>query len=140
MDVLTVVESIKHKFAESGGRSVTIPLQKGEAFTAELTDHGINASNLHDSPFLPWVVFQEAICVLIRNGGKAERGDAMKARLGEAALSLDSVEGHVALVVYGKRPGEFVFRRIAPIAAILTWAGICKHVPKQLVLVEFQKA
>jgi hypothetical protein len=140
MDALTVVESIKHKFAESGGRSATIPLPKGKPFTAELTDQGINVSNLDHQPFLPWAVFQEAICVLIRNSGKAERGDAMKARLGEAALSLDSVEGHVALVVYGKRPGEFVFRRIAPIAAILTWAGICKTVPKKLVLLDFRKA
>ena len=48
-------------------------------------------------------------------------------KLGEEKLPLNSVEGHVASQIYGKQPGEWVFRRITPIAAILVWAGICEH-------------
>jgi hypothetical protein len=66
-------------------------------------------------------------------GGAARRGDAMNARLGEAGLPLDSVEARVAQVVYGKQPGETVFRRITPIACILIWAQICDPQPGQLV-------
>ena len=136
MDSLTVIESIKNKFEASGSQIASIPLQRGNPFTASLNDKGIDVSNLDNQPFLPWAVFQEAICVLIRNGGEAKRGNAMRARLGARGLPLDSVEGHIALVVYGKRPGEFVFRRIAPIAAILTWAGICENARGKLVLLD----
>ena len=66
-------------------------------------------------------------------GGAARRGDAMNARLGAAGLPLDSVEGRVAQVVYGKQTGETVFRRITPIACILIWAGICDPEPGQVV-------
>lgn len=74
---------------------------------------------------------------MIRNRGKAKRGRAMRSRLGDPDLALDSVEGHVAHVVYGKRVGEVVFRRITPIACILIWAGICEAKPNELSLLDF---
>ena len=131
MDVVRAVEIIKHKFAEAGHHT-QIPLLKGDSFTADLSDEGVKVDNLGSQSLLPWAVFQEAICLLIRNGGRAERGNAMGATLGEKRLSLDSVEGHIAHVVYGKRPGDAVFRRISPIACILIWAGICEPAPNEL--------
>ena len=74
------------------------------------------------------------MCVLIRNGGRADRGDAMGSKLGDEGLTVDSIEGHIALVIYNKRPGDTVFRRITPIACILVWAGICRTEPHQLVM------
>lgn len=137
MNVTQAVEDIKRKFAEAGSPA-DIPLLKGGgSFTAELTEGGIRVSNLGNEPFLPWAVFQEAVCVLIRNGGRAARGDAMNGRLGDKRLPLDSVEGHIAHVVYGKRLGDSVFRRITPVACILIWAGICDHAPRELVLRHF---
>lgn len=133
MNSIEVVETIKRKFTETGHR-VSIPLQRGGIFTAEITDDGIIVDNLGNQPLLPWVVFQEAVCVMLRNYGRAERGNAMNAKLGEPALSLDSVEGHIAHVVYGKRVGETVFRRISPIAGILVWAGVCTSAPNELIL------
>lgn len=133
MNVIQAVSTIKHKFALAG-HTVQIPLLKGGHFTAEITDEGIKVDNLGNQPLLPWAVFQEAVCVLIRNGDRAERGDAMGSKLGERGLSEDSIEGHIALVVYNKRPGETVFRRITPVACILIWAGICRAEPHELVL------
>lgn len=133
MNVIQAVEAIKNRFVETGSPAL-IPLLKGEDFIAELTEEGVKVSNLGNQPLLPWAVFQEAICVLIRNGGRAERGNAMEAKLGEDDLPLDSVEGHIAHVVYGKRPDEFVFRRITPISCILIWAGICEAGPHELIL------
>ncbi len=54
------------------------------------------------------------------------RRDAMNATPGDADLSLDSIEGHVANAVYGKQVGESVLRRISTIACILIWARICR--------------
>ena len=134
MDVRGAVDAIKRKFAETGSPTQVPKLRGQDPFTAELADEGVMVSNLHVQPFLPWAAFQETICVLIRNDGRARRGDAMNSRLGEPGLALDSVEGHVAHVVYGKRAGDSVFRRITPIACILIWAGICEAAPGELVL------
>jgi hypothetical protein len=133
MNVIQVVEAIRRKFAQTGSPA-QIPLLRDGSFTAELLEDGIRVSNLGGQPLLPWAAFQEAACVLIRNGGRAERGDAMGDKLGSPGLPIDSIEGHVAHVVYGKRQGDTVFRRVTPIACILIWAGICEPAPNELIL------
>lgn len=134
MNIMKGVERIKDKFSVSGN-PVAIPLLRGNRrFTAELVDGGILVSNLGSQPFLPWEVFQEAICVLIRSGGIAQRGNAMSHKLGEPELSFDSIEGHIAQIVYGKKRGDTVFRRITPIACILIWAGVCSAAPGKVIL------
>jgi hypothetical protein len=127
------VTTMRHKL-EASGRRAQIPLLKGGCFNAELTDKGIEVDNLGNQPLLPWAVFEETVSLLASNGGRAKRGDAMGCRLGEPGLPVDSVEGHIASVVYNRRPGDTVFRRITPVACILIWAGICRAVPRELVL------
>ena len=129
MDSNEVVTAIRSKFSVTGNPAQISLLKGTGTFLAELTVTGIRVDNLGTQPFLPWAVFQEAIIVLIRNGGRAERGNAMNYKLGESGLSLDSIEGHIAYVVYGKSKGDSIFRRITPIACILIWAGVCKAEP-----------
>jgi len=136
MNVIRTIEILKNKFTEVGS-PIDIPLLKGGAFRASTKGDGVIVDNLGSQPFLPWPVFQEAICVLIRNGGSALRGDAMQSKLGDPGLPLDSVEGHIAHVVYGKKFGDTVFRRITPISCILIWAGICRAEPHKLILCDF---
>jgi hypothetical protein len=133
MNVMLAVEIIKHRFAETGSPA-QIPLLRNGSFTASLRDDGIEVSNLRAQPVLPWAAFQEAVCVLIRNSNRAKRGNVMGNKLGDPGLTTDSVEGHVAYVVYGKHAGDTVFRRITPIACILIWAGICEAAPNELIL------
>jgi hypothetical protein len=133
MDGIKVVEAIKSRFQDTGSPA-NIPMQTQGSFKAKLTNEGVLVDNLGGPPFLPWIVFQEAICVLIRNDGRAALGDATYARLGSAELSLDSIEGHIAQVVYGKKVGDPVFGRIAPIADILIWAGVCGMAQNELIL------
>lgn len=135
MNIIEGVETTKRRFAETGSPT-QIPKLRNGSFTAEIRADGIWVDNLGGEPHLPWAVFQEAICVLIRNGGRARRGNAMRPRLGDADLSLDSIEGHIAHVVYGKHPGQSVFRRITPVACILIWAGVCRAEPGELILCE----
>ena len=127
MDNVTkkTIQRIRAKFA--GKNTATVPAQRGAFFTARLRENGIDVSNLNNLPFLPWAVFGETVKFLVAQGGVAPRGDAMKDRLGEEKLPLDSVEGHIASVLYGIKPGHWAFRRITPIAAILVWAGICEN-------------
>ncbi|MFC2026325.1 hypothetical protein ACFLUC_03935 [Chloroflexota bacterium] len=135
MDSNEVVTAIRSKFSVTGSPAKVPYIGRTGSFTAELTGTGIRVDNLGTQPFLPWAVFQEAINVIIRNGSRAERGNAMNYKLGESGLPLDSIEGHIAQVVYGKSEGDSVFRRITPIACILIWAGVCKAEPGELVLI-----
>jgi hypothetical protein len=125
--------AIRRRFGKAHQRR-RIPLLRGGSFWAELTDGGIQVSNLHNEPLLPWAAFEETVRLLEQQGGRATRGSAMEGKLGEECLPLDSVEGHVARTVYGKRSGDSVLRRITPIACILIWAGVCEAAPGELVL------
>lgn len=129
-----IINIIKKKFDEVGNPA-RIPLIRGnETFKAEISEDGIIVDNLGNQPHLKWNVFTEAVSILKANGGKAIKGDAMNSRLGERGLPLDSVEGHIAHKVYGTKEGNYVFRRITPIACILIWAQICQHKPGKLIL------
>lgn len=132
----TVISIIKKKF-ETEGNPAKIPLLSGhKSFEAKFLEKGIFVSNLGSSPFLPWQVFVETVRFLQEKGGRAERGNAINHKLGESGLPIDSVEGNIALKVYGKQIGESVLRRITPVACILIWAGICQHEPNFLVIKE----
>ena len=133
MDGKSAVNIIKRKFQETSD-PVLIPLLRDGFFTAKLKDGGIAVDNLSTQPFLTWNVFIETINLLNRKGGRAVRGNAMDYRLGDTGLPLDSIEGHIAHVVYGKQIGDIIFRRISPIAAILIWAGVCESAPGELIL------
>ncbi len=129
------IRKIKQKFEEYGG-SAQIPNQKNAYFSAEMVDGGIMVDNLGSQPFLPWEVFEEAVNLLVKKGGRAEKGDAMMGRLGNEKLPRSSIEGHVAASVYSRKTGQSVFRRITPLTCILVWAGVCKTYPNGLALIE----
>ena len=116
------------------GRVMIIPMQNEDTFSAVMVDGGVIVSNLGNQPFLPWEVFTETVSLLIREGGSADKGNVMGHRFGSDELPVNSVEGHVARAVFGKRNGDSVFRRISPIANILVWSGICVNEPGKLAL------
>jgi hypothetical protein len=123
---MDIADRIRARFEAHGG-VVSIPLQKGDPFMARLTPTGIEVSNLGTQPFLPWAVFEETVKLPESQGGRAKKGDCMGPKLGSERLPLDSVEGQIAAIVYGKKTGDSVFRRVTPTAAILEWAGICEN-------------
>lgn len=133
MDGDTSVIIIKKRLSEKGGSGI-IPNQRGGTFKAKLVTGGIEVDNLGSQPFLPWQVFQESVNILIRKHGVAKRGNAMNSKLGSEGLQFDSIEGHIAAVVYNKKAGDSVFRRITPITCILKWAGICELRPGKVIL------
>ena len=106
LDSETVVEIIRSKFVEEG-KPVQIPLQRKRSFGATLKEGGIKVTNLGTQPFLPWAIFKETIKLLQVSDGCAERGDAMSAKLGKTKLPFNSIEGHIAHVVYNKKEGGY---------------------------------
>lgn len=81
MNTLEVVDVLREKFSATGNPTQIPNLRGSGSFTCELLDTGIEVDNLGNQSFLPWAVFQETMCVLIRNGGRAERGNAMNYKL-----------------------------------------------------------
>ncbi len=130
------LEVIQTQFAKANG-SAEIPLLKaGQSFQAEIQDSGIKVGNLGGQPLIPWEAFIETIRLLESQGGRSLPGDAIKGKLGDERLPLDSIEGHLAAEVFGKSIGKSVFRRISSIRGILIWTGICQVDGKYLSLVK----
>lgn len=134
MESSKVIKRIKEKFDKSGNPS-KVPLLRGvKFFKAKYISEGIEVDNFGRKPFLPWIVFTETVSLLEKSGGEALKGNAMDSKLGDRKLPLNSVEGHIANLVYGIQPGNSVFRRITPVACILIWSGLCMSISNKLSL------
>ncbi|MCR4956557.1 MAG: DUF2089 domain-containing protein [Lachnospiraceae bacterium] len=127
-DESKALRQIKKKLNEAGGLA-TISLPRGQDFQIYYEEYGngICATNLPSNRVLTWKAFDCVMEVLNQNGGKAPKGNAMKAKLGEPGLTLDTVEGYVAFHAYGAKKGDSVLRTISSLSAILEWAGVCRN-------------
>lgn len=110
---------------------LVIELQGGGSFNVQpvFQDNvltGVTVTNLGKQPFLPMLVFEATIELLLHAPDhKAIKGSARKGKLGFDFLPMDSVEGHVAFTIYGKQIDDSVFQRITPISRILGTANVC---------------
>lgn len=127
-DESSAVRAIKEKLNQSGGL-VSLPLTRGTHFHIyyEEFGNGLHATNLPAKFTIPWAAFDAAVRLLYQKGGQAKKGNAMKFRLGEEGLTLDTIEGYVASAVFHGKTGSSVLRIITPLSAILEWAGICQN-------------
>lgn len=132
--MIDISNIIKEKLVNNEGRVEVSLLKANKSFHIQLIDGGIMVNNLKNDPFLEWKVFEKAVELLEVEGGIALKGDAMRSRLGEEGLPINSIEGYIAKEVYGKNNGDSVFRRISPIVNILIWVGVCKNGKEKLLL------
>lgn len=126
------LENLKERIKSIPQGGITIPTQSGEFTMHAVIDRGnvlgVAVDNLGNEPFLPFDVFVVALSLLeASEQTQVEKGNAMNAKLGDPELTVNTVEGLVAKVVYGKNIGDSVFRRITPISRILQWANICNN-------------
>lgn len=113
---------------------ISIPKQRKGTFVAKANESGVDVDCLGTSSHLPWGVFEVVEKLLEAQSSKsAVRGSAMNAKLGDANLPIDSVEGCIALF-FQKKPGQRVLRRISPVANLLVWSGVCRHGKGVLIL------
>jgi len=129
MNPQKAIKQIQSKFSGVGSTE-QIPLMNGKSyFKATLKHDGVEVDNLGTQKFLPWKVFEETVRLLSTapDGKRRQKGNSHNGKLGDKLLPLDSIEGHIAAKVYGKPEGKSVFRRISPVAALLSWASICDN-------------
>ena len=106
-----------------------IPLSRGSSFQIYYEEYGtgIHATNIPSNKVLIWQAFEDAIALLKKKGGRAIKGNAMKGKLGDRYLPLDSVEGYIAYHTFHVKKGETTLRFISALSSILEWSGYCKN-------------
>ena len=80
-------------------------------------------------------VFDDIVELLIKQGGRAKKGNGRNYKLGEPGCEENTVVGTIALH-RGRTIGESVFDPVFVMAAILEWAGIAKNGRGELILTE----
>ena len=65
---------------------------------------------------------------------RLKKGNAMKCKIGQPGLTIDTIEALVAMKFYNKKEGDSVDRRISVIANILVESGVCIHGKGELIL------
>lgn len=124
-----VIKKIKKKLNECGGKT-SVPLFSGKPCEIwyDNNGNGLVSPKIPVANHLTWEVFDAAVEIVMKNGGKAEKGKAQSgAKLGSDKLPLDSVEGYIANKVHGVEEGKSAFGPGFVVCAILDWAGICKN-------------
>lgn len=133
---MTQLSKLKEKLKLIPESGVTIPtiMTHFQLKSILINGHliGVEVDNLRNEKFIPIDVFTAVISLLnLSPGHFAKNGDAMGSRLGSEELPFNSIEGHVARIVYGKNEGISILKRITPIAGILVWAEICERIPQR---------
>lgn len=121
-----VTRLIKEKLNSAGGET-NIPLLQGNPCDIKYVDSGtgLESSKAPSGAHMEWDVFIAAVGAVVAGGGKVKKGNARSGKLGSKMLPMDSLEGHVAIKMYGCKPGESAPGAGYVIAAVLDWAGIC---------------
>ena len=115
-------EIIKAKLKAHGGHAEP----DGTTFTSD---------KLPVKPAYDYKVFDDIVELLIKQGGRAKKGNGRNYKLGEPGCEENTVVGTIALH-RGRTIGESVFDPVFVMAAILEWAGIAKNGRGELILTE----
>ena len=127
-------EIIKAKLKEHGGH-VTVYTARGlpcEIY-AESDGKTFTSDKLPISPPYEYDVFNVIVDLLLKQGGRARKGNGRNYKLGEAGCEENTVVGAIAKS-RGRKVGDSVFDPVFVMAAILEWAGIAENGRGELIL------
>ena len=127
-------EIIKAKLKAHGGH-VTVYTARGlpcEIY-AEPDGATFTSDKLPIKPAYDYKVFDDIVELLIKQGGRAKKGNGRNYKLGEPGCEENTVVGTIA-IHRGRTLGESVFDPVCVIAAILEWAGIAINGRGELIL------
>ena len=128
-------EIIKAKLKAHGGH-ITVYTARGlpcEIY-AESDGTTFTSDKLPVKPAYDYKVFDDIVELLIKQGGRAKKGNGRNYKLGEPGCEENTVVGTIALH-RGRTIGD-VFDPVFVMAAILEWAGIAKNGRGELILTE----
>ena len=130
-------EIIKAKLKDNGGRVI---VHTARGLPCEIVAHpdgkSFTSKKLPIKPPYEYVVFDTIVDLLVRNGGRARKGNGRNYKLGEPECDETTVVGAIAKYYAGKKYGDSVFDPVFVFAAVLEWAGIAHNERGELVLTQ----
>ena len=133
-------EIIKAKLKEHGGH-VTVFTARGLPCEIYAEPDGITftSDKLPVKPAYDYEVFDDIVELLVKQGGRAKKGNGRNYKLGEPGCEENTVVGVVA-IHRGRKAGDSVFDPVFVLAAVLEWAGIVINGRGELILTaEYKK-
>lgn len=126
-------EIIKAKLKKHGGH-VTVYTARGLPCEICAEPDGTTfTSDKLPMPAYDYKVFDAIVGLLVKQGGRARKGNGRNYKLGEPGCEENTVVGTIALH-RGRTIGESVLDPVFVMAAILEWAGIVKNGHGELIL------
>ena len=128
-------EIIKTKLKKAGGR-VVVHTARGLPCEICVASDGVSfkSDKLPIKPAYQFRVFDVIVELLVKQGGKARKGNGRNYKLGEENCDDTTVVGYIAKHYSGKKDGNSVFDPVFVLAAVLEWADIAKNEHGELVL------
>lgn len=119
---------IRNQLIACGGVAMVHSIQ-GKPYRIWMEQNGelFACDKLPSSPLYKMEVFDVIVDLLIRQGGRAKKGNGRNFRLGEGECTEDTVVGTIGKNYAHKNVGDSVFDPVFIMAAVLEWAGIAHN-------------
>lgn len=119
---------IQNKLFENGGQTLVYSA-RGNAYLIQAAKDGKSflCKELPITPPYQFTVFDVIVDLLLKNGGKARKGNGRNDRLGYGECTEDTVVGAIAKNYAGKSVGSSVFDPVFVLAAVLEWADVAHN-------------
>jgi len=119
---------IKQKLEFAGGKAKVSSISgKVYEIKAGIDGKSFLCDELPINPPYEYRVFDVIVRLLIKKGGRAEKGNGRNFKLGQSRCTVDTVVGAIGAYYAGRREGESVFDPVFVLASVLDWAGIAKN-------------
>ena len=121
-------EIIKEKILRNGGRVIVHSIT-GRPYEIRHCSDGKSflCDQLPIKPPYTYDVFDVIVDLLVRQGGRADKGAGRNAKLGQPRCEETTVVGAIAKYYAGKREGESVYDPVFVMASVLEWADIAHN-------------
>ena len=121
-------EIIKEKILRNGGRVIVHSIT-GKPYEIRHCSDGKSflCDQLPIKPPYTYDVFDVIVDLLVRQGGRADKGAGRNAKLGQPCCEETTVVGAIAKYYAGKREGESVYDPVFVMASVLEWADIAHN-------------
>ena len=121
-------EIIREKILQNGGRVIVHSIT-GKPYEIRHCSDGKSflCDQLPIKPPYTYDVFDVIVDLLVRQGGRADKGAGRNAKLGQPRCEENTVVGAIAKYYAGKREGESVYDPVFVMASVLEWADIAHN-------------
>lgn len=121
-------EIIREKILRNGGRVIVHSIT-GKPYEIRHCSDGKSflCDQLPIKPPYTYDVFDVIVDLLVRQGGRADKGAGRNAKLGQHRCEETTVVGAIAKYYAGKREGESVYDPVFVMASVLEWADIAHN-------------